>query len=227
MEKKIEVTRPSMPPYEEYIEEIRPIWENRWLTNFGPLHEKLAAQLADFLGVPSVSLFTNGHQALYTALSVLHLAGEVITTPFTFASTTHAIAQCGLSPVFCDVDPVTYTMDPDRLERLITEKTCAILPVHVYGTLCDTERIQRIADRYGLPVIYDAAHAFGVKKNGIGAGNFGDVSVFSLHATKAYNSVEAARRFSAMRRLRRRQDASAISVLRTANRQRRPEPTPR
>ena len=190
MNKRIEVTRPSMPPYEEYIEEIKSIWETKWLTNFGPLHSQLALQLAEFLGVPAVSLFTNGHQALYTVLSVMELSGEVITTPFTFASTTHAIAQCGLSPVFCDVDPVTYTMDPDKIEALITEKTCAIMPVHVYGTICDTEKIQKIADRHGLPVIYDAAHAFGVTVNGKGAGNFGDAAIFSLHATKAYNSVE-------------------------------------
>lgn len=190
MTDRIDVTRPSMPSYEEYIEEIRPIWESKWLTNFGALHNKLAEQLAAFLGVSAVSLFTNGHQALYAVLSVMGLSGEVITTPFTFASTTHAIAQCGLTPVFCDVDPVTYTMDPDKIEALITEKTCAILPVHVYGTLCDTEKIQKIADRYHLPVIYDAAHAFGVSADGKGAGSFGDAAIFSFHATKAYNSIE-------------------------------------
>ena len=189
--KRIDVTRPSMPPFEEYVNEIKSIWERKWLTNFGAIHNELAEKLEGFLDVPNISLFTNGHQAIYSALCLLGKpGGEVITTPFTFASTTHAIAQAGMTPVFCDVDPVTYTLDPSKIESLITEKTVAILPVHVYGNVCDTEAISAVAKKYGLPVIYDAAHAFGVKKNGKGIGNFGDVSLYSFHATKAYNSIE-------------------------------------
>ncbi len=190
--KRIDVTRPSMPPYEEYIEEIKQIWDRKWLTNFGAIHNELAEKLKDFLDVPNVSLFTNGHMAIYSALCALNLpkGGEVITTPFTFASTTHAIVQAGLTPVFCDIDPITYTLDPEKAEALITEHTCAILPVHVYGMVCDTERIKELADKRNIPVIYDAAHAFGVSKNGKGIGNYGDISLYSFHATKAYNSIE-------------------------------------
>lgn len=190
MNKQINVTKPSIPSYEEYINEIKPIWESYRLTNFGELHNRLAGQLRDFLGVDNISLFTNGHQALYSILSVMNLKGEVITTPFTFASTTHSIVQCGLTPVFCDIDPITYTMNPELIEPLINDKTCAIMPVHVYGMLCDTESIGKIADKYSLPVIYDAAHAFGVSFKGRGAGTFGTASAFSFHATKAYNSIE-------------------------------------
>jgi len=188
--RRIDVTRPSMPPFEEYVDEIKGIWERRWLTNFGALHCELQEKLCAFLDVPSASLFTNGHQAIYSAICALGLKGEIITTPFTFASTTHAIVQAGCTPVFCDIDPVTYTLDAEKAEALINDNTCAILPVHVYGTVCDTEKIQAIADKYNLAVIYDAAHAFGVKKDGKGIGNYGDVSLFSFHATKAYNSIE-------------------------------------
>lgn len=190
MADKILVTRTSMPGFEEYVEEIRDIWDSRWLTNMGPKHKKLQEQLREYLMVDNVDLVTNGHMALELSLQALGLTGEVITTPFTFASTTQAIVRCGLEPVFCDVDPVSFTMDTDMLESLITEKTSAIMPVHVYGNICDVERIEQIARKYGLKVVYDAAHAFGITVNGRGIGSFGDVSCFSLHATKVFNSIE-------------------------------------
>lgn len=189
----IQVTRSSMPSLEEYIEEIRPIFESRWLTNMGPVHEKFRGQLKEYLGVPEISLFVNGHLALEIAIHALGLripGGEVITTPFTFVSTTHAIVRNGLKPVFCDIKPDDYTIDPEKIEALITDRTVAIIPVHVYGRLCDVDAIQAIADRHHLKVIYDAAHAFGVTYNGIGAGNFGDASMFSFHATKVFNTIE-------------------------------------
>ena len=187
---KILVTRPSIPPFDEYVEEIRSIWETKWLTNMGPKHNELEKQLKDYLGVNHISLFTNGHAALELGLQALNLKGEVITTPFTFASTTHAIVRNGLTPVFCDIDPETYTIDSTKIENLITDKTSAIVPVHVYGTVCNVEEIDRIANKYGLKVIYDAAHTFGVRYKGKGIGSFGDVSMFSFHATKVYNTVE-------------------------------------
>lgn len=186
---RINVTRSSMPDFEEYCAEIRDLWDSHWLTNNGAKHIALENALCDYLQSPHVELFTNGHLALEAALEALHLEGEVITTPFSFASTTHAIVRKGLAPVFCDVK-ADGTMDADRLEALITERTCAILPVHVYGRLCDVEKIQQIADRHGLPVIYDAAHAFGVKKNGVSAATFGTMSMFSFHATKVFNTIE-------------------------------------
>lgn len=186
----IPVTRSSLPPFEEYVEEIRPLWESHWLTNMGEKHNALQAALESRLAVPHVSLFSNGHLALEGALEAFDLTGEVITTPFTFTSTAHAIARRGLTPVFCDVDPVDYTLDPAKIEALITERTSAIVPVHVYGTICDTEAIDRIAKRYGLRVIYDAAHAFGVDVNGRSAASFGDASMFSFHATKVFHTVE-------------------------------------
>lgn len=187
---KIFVTRSSMPELSEYVEEISSIFESHLLTNMGPKHDALCKGLTDYLDVENVSLFSNGHMALELCLQALDLKGEVITTPFTFASTTHAIVRCGLTPVFCDIDPVTYTIDVNKIEALITERTSAIVPVHVYGNVCDTEAIDRIAKKYGLKVIYDAAHAFGVKKGGVGVGNFGDASMFSFHATKVFNTVE-------------------------------------
>lgn len=186
----INVTKPSLPPYEEYINEIKTVWGNTWLTNFGPLEQKLTASLKDFLGVNEAVLFVNGHQALYSVLSVLGLKGEVITTPFTFASTTHAIAQAGLTPVFADVKSDDFTLDPEKVEALINEKTAAILPVHVYGNVCDVEAFEKISKKYNIPVIYDAAHAFGVKINGKSVLNYGTASMLSFHATKIYNSVE-------------------------------------
>lgn len=187
---KILVTRPSLPPFDEYVKEIQSIWETKWLTNAGPKHQQLEAELKEYLGVEQLSLFANGHLALQTAIRAMGLTGEVITTPFTFASTTHAIVECGLTPVFCDIDPNTLTIDPKKIEGLITERTSAILPVHVYGTVCHLEEIDRIAKRHGLKVIYDAAHTFGEEVDGKGIGSFGDISMFSFHATKVYNTVE-------------------------------------
>ena len=188
--KQILVTRSSMPDFEEYMEEIRPIWDSHWLTNMGPKHAKLADALREYLGVERIDLFTNGHMAIELTLQAMGLKGEVITTPFTFASTTHAIVRNGLEPVFCDIDPETFTLDPARIEEKITDRTCAILPVHVYGNLCDTEGIEAIARKHGLKVIYDACHAFGETVNGKGAGAFGDASCFSFHATKVFNTIE-------------------------------------
>ena len=187
---KINVTRSSMPSYEEYCEAIKPIFESKWLTNMGPLHNEFADKVGAYLGAHNVSLFTNGHLALCLAIRALNLTGEVITTPFTFASTTHAIVDCGLTPVFCDVNPDTYTIDADKIEALITEKTSAIMPVHVYGNVCDVEKIDAIAKKHNLKVIYDAAHVFGVKIGDRGIGSFGDVSMFSFHATKVFNTIE-------------------------------------
>ena len=179
-----------MPSMEEYIEEIRSIWDSHWLTNMGEKHKALQAELQKYMGVPNVELLTNGHMALELSLQAMNLQGEVITTPFTFASTTHAIVRNGLEPVFCDIDPETYTMDVTQIERLITDRTCAILPVHVYGNVCNIEEIERIAHKYGLKVLYDAAHTFGETYKGQGIGNFGDASCFSFHATKVFNTIE-------------------------------------
>ena len=187
---KILVTRSSMPSMEEYIEEIRSIWDSHWLTNMGEKHKALQAELQKYMGVPAVELLTNGHMALELSLQAMNLQGEIITTPFTFASTTHAIVRNGLEPVFCDIDPETYTMDVTQIERLITDRTCAILPVHVYGNICNIEEIERIAHKYGLKVLYDAAHTFGETYKGQGIGNFGDASCFSFHATKVFNTIE-------------------------------------
>jgi len=186
----INVTRSSLPDFEEYCAEIRSIWDSHWLTNMGEKHRQLETQLKAYLNTPHLSLLTNGHLALETAIQALGLHGEIITSPFTFASTTHAIVRCGCTPVFCDIDPVDYTIDASAIERLITDKTVAILPIHVYGNLCDTEAIAAIAQRHGLKVIYDAAHAFGVKKDGVSAANFGDVSMFSFQATKVFHTIE-------------------------------------
>lgn len=190
MEKRINVIRSLMPPFEEYIEEIKPMWESHWLTNMGEKHQELENKLADYLKVPHVSLMSNGHMSLELALQAMDLKGEVITTPFTFASTTHAIVRNNLEPVFCDIDPHDFTIDVTKLEALITEKTSAILPVHVYGNVCQTEEIDRIAKKYGLKVIYDAAHTFGETCQGQGIGSFGDASVFSFHATKVFHTIE-------------------------------------
>lgn len=184
------VTRSSMPDFDEYIEEIKEIWDSHWLTNMGPKHKKLQADLKEYLGVENIDLFVNGHMSLELSLQALKMQGEVITTPFTFASTTHAIVRNGLEPVFCDINPDDYTIDVSKIESLITDRTCAIMPVHVYGNVCNVEEIQRIADKYGLKVIYDAAHTFGEKYKGQGIGTFGDVSCFSFHATKVFNTIE-------------------------------------
>ena len=190
MSKSIFVTRSSMPSFEEYVEEIKPIWDSHWLTNMGQYHQELERKLKVILGVNNLSLFTNGHLALELTLQAMNLSGEVITTPFTFASTTHAIVRNGLIPVFCDINAEDYTMDVTKIEKLITDKTTAIIPVHVYGNICNVEEIQRIADKYGLKVIYDAAHAFNETYKGQGIGNFGDAAMFSFHATKVFNTIE-------------------------------------
>lgn len=184
------VTRSSLPPLEEYVEMLKPIWESAWLTNMGAYHEELKARLKEFLKTPELELFVNGHMALELTLQALGLSGEVITTPFSFASTTHAIVRNGLTPVFCDINEKDYTLDTEKLESLITEKTSAIVPVHVYGNLCDVGRIQEIADKHHLKVVYDAAHAFGEELNGTGVAEFGDASMFSFHATKVFHSIE-------------------------------------
>ncbi len=189
---KILVTRSSMPPIEEFQNEIKSLFETHWLTNMGIKHKTLQTKLEEYLGVENLELLTNGHMAIEMALQALHLpiGGEVITTPFTFASTTHAIVRNNLVPVFCDIRPDNYTMDADKIESLITDKTCAILPVHVYGNICDIEKIEQIAQKYSLKVIYDAAHAFGITYKGHGIGTFGDASCFSFHATKVFNTIE-------------------------------------
>lgn len=189
---KILVTRSSMPDFEEYINEIRELWDSHWLTNMGEKHRQLQEELEKYLDVPHVTLYTNGHLALENAIAALNLpeGGEVITTPFTFASTTHAIVRNRLIPVFCDVNEDDYTIDVTKIEDLITDRTVAIVPVHVYGNMCDVEEIQRIADKYGLKVIYDAAHAFAVKYKGKSSASFGDASMFSFHATKVFNTIE-------------------------------------
>lgn len=189
---RIQVTRSSMPGYEEYCEEIRKLWDSHWLTNMGVEHRQLQAEMEQYLDCPHVVLFANGHLALEDAIAAMNFptGGEVITTPFTFVSTTHAIVRNGLIPVFCDVNVDDYTIDAQKIEGLITEKTVAIIPVHVYGNICDVETIRDIADRHRLKVIYDAAHAFGVKYKGVSSANFGDASMFSFHATKVFNTIE-------------------------------------
>lgn len=189
---KILVTQSSMPPYEEYIEAIKPLWDSHWITNMGTYHKELEEKLKQYLEVPELSLMVNGHMALEMAIQSFNFpeGSEVITTPFTFVSTTHAIVRNKLQPVFCDVKMSDGTIDETKIEDLITEKTVAIVPVHVYGNVCNMEEIQRIADKYNLKVIYDAAHAFGVKYKGIGIGNYGDASIFSFHATKVFNTIE-------------------------------------
>ena len=187
---KILVTRSSMPPLEEYVEEIAPLWQSHWLTNMGAEHQKLEAAIKDYLGIDNIALFTNGHSALECILEAMDLRGKVITTPYSFASTTHAIVRKGLVPVFADIKPDDYTLDPASVERLIDSSTCAILPVHVYGNMCDVAAIQEIADKYNLKVIYDAAHAFGVRLDGISSGMFGDAAMYSFHATKVFNTIE-------------------------------------
>lgn len=186
---KINVTSPLMPSLDSYVEKLKEIWNSRWLTNNGLMYTQLKEKLEQRMGC-QVELFVNGHMALDIAVKALDLHGEVITTPFTFASTTHALAMNGCTPIFCDINPDTYTMDPDKIESLITDKTCAILPVHVYGCVCNVEKIEQIAAKYGLKVIYDAAHAFGVTVNGRSIADYGDISMFSFHATKVFNTVE-------------------------------------
>ena len=186
------VTRSSMPTYEEYCEEIKKLWDSHWITNMGVEHAELQKELEEYLGCDHVALYTNGHLALENVIAAMQFpaGSEVITTPFTFASTTHAIARNGLVPVFCDIDSNSYTIDVEGIERLISDKTVAILPVHVYGNLCAVDVIEKIAKRNGLKVIYDAAHAFGVKYKDESVANYGNASMFSFHATKVFNTIE-------------------------------------
>ncbi len=186
----ITVTSPLLPNLDEFTDSLKEIWGSKWITNNGQFHQKLEAALAEYLKVPYVSLFTNGTLPLLTALQALRITGEVITTPYSFVATTHALWWNGIKPVFVDIDPSTGNMDPQKIEAAITPRTTAILPVHVYGKPCDTEAIQAIADKYGLKVIYDAAHAFGVEVNGESLLNAGDMSTLSFHATKVFNTIE-------------------------------------
>lgn len=191
MEKDIiKVTSPLLPDLDEFQDLLKDIWEKRWITNNGSYHRQLEKALAEYLKVPFVSLFTNGTLPLITALQALRITGEVITTPYSFVATTHALWWNGIKPVFVDVDPRTGCLDPNKIEAAITPKTTAIMPVHVYGMPCNTKAIQEIADKYGLKVIYDAAHAFGVEVNGESVLNAGDMSTLSFHATKVYNTIE-------------------------------------
>ncbi|HEY6872878.1 MAG TPA: DegT/DnrJ/EryC1/StrS family aminotransferase [Geobacteraceae bacterium] len=188
--KPIYVTQPFLPPLEEFIPYLEKIWENKWLTNAGPFHQELEAKLAEYLGVDHLALFANGTLALVTALQALRITGEVITTPFSFVATAHSLLWNGIKPVFVDIDPETFNLDPEKIEAAITPHTTAILPVHVYGNPCDVEKIQKIADTYGLKVIYDAAHAFGINYKGESLLKHGDLSVLSFHATKVFNTFE-------------------------------------
>lgn len=190
MNTKVLVTRATLPDFDEYIQEISELWETHWLTNMGEKHKALQTRLKAFLDAENVDLLTNGHMALELSIQALGLKGEVITTPFTFASTTHAIVRNHLQPVFCDIRKNDFTIDTGKIEELITDKTCALLPVHVYGNICDVEIIQEIADKYGLKVLYDAAHAFGERYKGKGISHFGDACCFSFHATKVFHTIE-------------------------------------
>lgn len=188
--KTITVTSPLLPDLEEFNDVLKEIWADKWITNNGSFHKQLEKELAAYLKVPYISLFTNGTLPLITALQALRITGEVITTPYSFVATTHSLWWNGIKPVFVDIDPKTGNLDPEKIEAAITQKTTAIMPVHVYGKPCDTKRIQEIADKYGLKVIYDAAHAFGVEVNGESILNAGDMSTLSFHATKVYNTIE-------------------------------------
>jgi dTDP-4-amino-4,6-dideoxygalactose transaminase len=190
MTKPIFVTQPALPPLEEFTKLLEQIWETKVLTNNGPFHQELEEKIANYLGVKYISLFSNGTLALITALQALRITGEVITTPFSFVATTHSLWWNNIKPVFADIEPDCFNLDPDKVEAAITPQTTAIMPVHVYGNPCNLKRFQQIADTYGLKLIYDAAHAFGVKINGESVLNFGDLSILSFHATKVYNTIE-------------------------------------
>ena len=188
--RKITVTQPCLPPLEEFMPYLQQIWQNKWLTNNGPLHQQLEKELAEYLGVKFISVFSNGTLALITALQALNVTGEVITTPFSFVATTHSLWWNKIKPIFVDIEPEYLNLNPDKIEAAITPETTAIMPVHVYGNPCKIDEIQRIADKHGLKVIYDAAHAFGVKINDNSVLNYGDLSVLSFHATKVYSTIE-------------------------------------
>ncbi len=189
-DKIINVTQPTLPDLDEFVESLKDIWDSKQLTNNGRYHQEFEKQLAEFLGVKYISLFANGTLALISALQVLRITGEVITTPYSFVATTHSLWWNGIRPVFVDIEPVTMNLDPRKVEAAITPKTTAILPVHVYGNPCDVDELQRIANIYGLKVIYDAAHAFGVEQDGNSILNFGNLSILSFHATKTFNTIE-------------------------------------
>ena len=188
--KNIYVTQPSLPPLDEFLPYLEQIWESKWLTNCGPFHQELEKKLADYLGLEHLALFVNGTLALVTALQALRITGEVITTPFSFVATAHSLLWNGIKPVFVDIHPETFNLDPEKIEAAITPHTTAIMPVHVYGRPCDVEKVQKIADTYGLKVIYDAAHAFGVKYKGDSVLKYGDLSTMSFHATKIFTTFE-------------------------------------
>ena len=190
LDSKIYVTQPAMPPIEEFIESLKVIWGNKWLTNNGPFHQQFEKALAEYLGVKYLSLFSNGTLALVTALQTLRITGEVITTPFSFVATTHSLWWNGIKPVFVDIEPDYYNLNAEKIEAAITPQTTAIMPVHVYGNPCNVDKIQQIADTYGLKVIYDAAHAFGVNIGGNSVLNYGDLSILSFHSTKVFNTIE-------------------------------------
>ena len=190
MNKQITVTSPLLPPLDAFVPYLQKIWDKKWLTNNGEMHQELERQLSNYLGVPYISLFTNGTLPLITALQALKIKGEVITTPYSFVATTHSLWWNGIKPVFVDIDPLTCNIDPERIEEAITPRTTAIMPVHCYGNPCDTERIQAIADKYGLKVIYDAAHAFGVEIKEGSILKQGDMSTLSFHATKVFTTAE-------------------------------------
>ena len=189
-EKPIYVTQPFLPPLEEFQPYLEQIWESKWLTNGGPFHQQFESRLADYLGIENLALFANGTLAIVTALQALRITGEVITTPFSFVATAHSLLWNGIRPVFVDIHPETFNLDPAKIEAAITPQTTAILPVHVYGRPCDVEKIQKIADIYGLKVIYDAAHAFGVNYKGESLLKHGDLSTLSFHATKVFTTFE-------------------------------------
>ena len=192
MKKTINVTQSSIPTYKEYCKEIKELWKTHWLTNMGVKHKQFQKELEKFCKVPHIVLYTNGHLALESIIAAMNLkkGGEIITTPFTFVSTTHAIVRTGFKPVFCDINDNDYTIDVTKIEKLISKKTVAIVPVHVYGNICNIEEINKIAKKYKLKVIYDAAHTFGETYKGISPANFGDASIFSFHATKVFNTIE-------------------------------------
>lgn len=202
----ITVTKPFFPPLSEFYPYLEKIWQNKWLTNNGPFHQELESKLASYLGVNYVSLFTNGTIALITAFQALNLQGEVITTPYSFVATTHSLIWNNLKPVFVDIDKETFNINPELIEKKITKNTCAILPVHVYGNPCDNEKLGRIARKHNLKLIYDAAHAFGVTKNGESILNWGDLSILSFHATKVFNTMEGGAIISPTLELKKRID---------------------
>ncbi|QBF25851.1 DegT/DnrJ/EryC1/StrS family aminotransferase [Pseudomonas tructae] len=206
MAKPITVTSPLLPPLEEFIPYLENIWDSKFLTNCGPYHQQLEKELAEYLGVKHISLFSNGTLALVTALQALRITGEVITTPYSFVATAHSLLWNNLKPVFVDIDPRTNNLDPQRIIEAITPATTAILPVHCYGIPCDVEGIQQVADTYGLKVIYDAAHAFGVRQNGASILNHGDLSILSFHATKVFNTIEGGAIICQDEKLKRRID---------------------